>query len=437
MEINPWSNETYDDYQKLLDEFGIAPFRSHNLPDPPKLIRRGVVFGERGFEIIEKAIIEGKEFAILTGLVPSGKMHIGHKMVIDLVLYYQSLGAKVTLAVADIEGYGARAISFEEGRDVAIEEYILNYIALGLKEKDCEIYFQSRRKEVLDLAFILGAKTNLSEMKAIYGFKGESNMCHIFAPLVQVGDILHPQLEKFHGPIPTLVPVGVDQDPHIRLTRKLSQAHRLVNVKETKDGKIGVFGKSDDNIAQLLDRCQNALSKKNFSMFKKIIRYKALYVNDASTWDLAKIDEVVIPIEKEMGGYGFYPPASTYHRFMTGLTGGKMSSSAPESSIFLSDIPEEGYRKVIRAKTGGRQSLGEQREKGGEPDRCCIYELFLYHLLDDDDELLSIRERCLNGKLMCGECKKMAGEMMKDFLRDLAEKRENFRERLGNYLADD
>ena len=84
-----------------------------------------------------------------------------------------------------------------------------------------------------------------------------------------------------------------------------------------------------------------------------------------------------------------------------------------------------------------RQSLGEQREKGGEPDRCCIYELFLYHLLDDDDELLSIRERCLNGKLMCGECKKMAGEMMKDFLRDLAEKRENFRERLGNYLADD
>ena len=58
MEINPWSNETYDDYQKLLDEFGIAPFSFHNLPNPPKLIRRGVVFGERGFEIIEKAILE-------------------------------------------------------------------------------------------------------------------------------------------------------------------------------------------------------------------------------------------------------------------------------------------------------------------------------------------------------------------------------------------
>ena len=437
MDINPWSNNTFDDYQKVLDEFGITPFQWEKLPDPSKLFRRGIVFGQRGFELILGAIRNNKPFAILTGLAPSGKMHIGHKMVIDQVLYFQSLGAKVTLAVADIEAYGVRGTSLLDGRTIAIEEYLLNYIALGLKAQGCEIYFQSRREAVKDLAYSLGARTNLSEMSAIYGFKGDTNMCHIFAPLVQVGDILHPQLDEFHGPIPTLVPVGVDQDPHIRLTRKLAQAHRLVNVKETKDGKIGVFVKTEENVGPLLDRCQNALERIGFSMFKKIKRYKALYVNDASTWDLDRIDEAVIPIEKEMGGYAFYPPASTYHRFMTGLTGGKMSSSVPDSSIFLSDTPEEGSRKVARAMTGGRQSLREQKEEGGDPNKCSIYELFLYHLLDDDEELLTIWNRCKGGELMCGECKKRAGELIKTFLRELAAKRVGAQERLGEYLRED
>jgi len=186
----------------------------------------------------------------------------------------------------------------------------------------------------------------------------------------------------------------------------------------------------------LLDKCQTALERKNFTMFKKMVRYKALYINDASTWDLARIDEAVIPVELEMGGYGFYPPASSYHRFMTGLGGGKMSSSVPESSIFLSDSPEEGYKKIMRAKTGGRQSLAEQKKSGGEPHNCCVFELLIYHLLDDDEELMSVKEKCLAGELMCGQCKKNAGELMKDLLLDLAQKREKCRDRLGEYLSE-
>ncbi len=46
------------------------------------------------------------------------------------------------------------------------------------------------------------------------------------------------------------------------------------------------------------------------------------------------------------------PPTSTYHKFMTGLQGGKMSSSIPESYIALTDKPEDGAKKVMRAKTG-------------------------------------------------------------------------------------
>ena len=82
---------------------------------------------------------------------------------------------------------------------------------------------------------------NWSQIVATYGFDGATNMTHILSPLIQTGDILHVQLEKYGGIRPTLVPVGVDQDPHIRLCRDIAQAHRMYNVIKTKDNKIGVF----------------------------------------------------------------------------------------------------------------------------------------------------------------------------------------------------
>lgn len=60
-------------------------------------------------------------------------------------------------------------------------------------------------------------------LKAIYG---DRPIGLYMAALVQVGDILMPQLPEFGGPKPVLVPVGADQDPHVRLTRDLAAKHR-------------------------------------------------------------------------------------------------------------------------------------------------------------------------------------------------------------------
>ncbi|MEA3457206.1 MAG: tryptophan--tRNA ligase, partial [Candidatus Thermoplasmatota archaeon] len=102
MKIDPWSSATYQDYARLRDEFGIEEFDDalwNDLPNPHKLLRRGIVFGHRGFQLIHDAVTNDKPWAILTGLMPSGKMHLGHKMVIDEVIYYQSLGADIFIAV--------------------------------------------------------------------------------------------------------------------------------------------------------------------------------------------------------------------------------------------------------------------------------------------------------------------------------------------------
>jgi tryptophanyl-tRNA synthetase len=437
MKIDPWSSSTYQDYSRLRDEFGIEDFTEDlwkELPHPHKLLRRGVIFGHRGFQLIHDSVVNNKPWAILTGLMPSGKMHLGHKMVIDEVIYYQSIGADINIAVADIEAFATRGYSLEETEYYALNEYIPNYIALGLKPEKCRIYFQSKHQDVKDLAYILGKKTNWSQMQATYGFNGTSNMTHIFAPLVQTGDILHVQLDKYGGNRPTLVPVGVDQDPHIRLSRDIAQAHRLYNVTITKDNKIGVFVKIDKEISKLLDNAEKILNQLNFNKLKRITDYKAVYIQDAEEEDIPKIDEALALTEKKLGGYGFIQPSATFHRFITGLTGEKMSSSKPDSAIFLTDSPKDSTKKIMNAKTGGAVTLEEQKKHGGKPDECVIYELFLYHLIEDDEELQEIYNDCKNGKKMCGQCKKYAAKLMEKLLLDIQEKRKTAKEKIKKYL---
>jgi tryptophanyl-tRNA synthetase len=437
MKIDPWSSATYQDYARLRDEFGIEEFSEDlwkDLPHPHRLLRRGIVFGHRDFRRIHDAVLEGKPWAILTGLMPSGRMHLGHKMVIDEVIYYQSLGADIFIAVADIEAFATRGFTLEETKDLAVNEYIKNYIALGLHPERCRIYFQSRHDDVKDLAYLLGKKVNWSQMMATYGFNGSSNMAHIFSPLVQTGDILHVQLSKWGGVRPVLVPVGVDQDPHIRLSRDIAQAHRLFNVIKTRDQRIGVFVKVDVSVDSLLDHATSILTKLKFTKLQRISEYKALYVDDAKEKDIPMIDRELAVTEPSLGGYGFLQPSATFHRFMTGLTGDKMSSSKPESAIFLTDTPEEARKKIMQSKTGGAVTLEEQKKHGGKPEECVVYELFLYHLLEDDKELACIYQGCKNGEKLCGHCKKHAAELMGRLLTELAEKRKTAEKNIDQYL---
>ena len=146
--------------------------------------------------------------------------------------------------------------------------------------------------------------------------------------------------------------------------------------------------------------------------------------------------DIVRKIEINYGGYGFFPPSSTYHRFMSGLTGEKMSSSIPETYIALTENPKEASKKVKRAKTGGRATLDEQKKLGGEPENCTVYELMLFHLVEEDDQIKEIFEECKNGKRVCGDCKNLAADLMLNFLKEHQKERKRAEERLDEYGID-
>ena len=241
MKVTPWEVSGDINYDKLIKEFGISPLKE--LPqifNKELLFRRKFVFAHRDIQRILEAIKNKKKFVMMTGLMPSGKFHIGHMILAKQMIFYQKLGAKIYIAVADIESYNTRNQPFEESRKIAINEYITNYIALGLTPKNCEIYFQSNRSKdskkansYYRLQNILARYSTFNEFKAVYG---EITPGKMLSSLLQTSDMLHPQLPEFENQTPTLIPVGVDQDPHLRLARDISQRikdHKFIQLSST------------------------------------------------------------------------------------------------------------------------------------------------------------------------------------------------------------
>ncbi len=353
--VTPWEVQGEIDYERLLKEFGLQPL--HHLPaifQKNVLFRRGIIFAHRDFKPVVEAIEQKKPLVMMTGLMPSGKFHFGHKLVADQILFYQALGAKIYLTVADIEAYNSRNPNLKELKEIALKEYLTNYLALGLDLKKCDFYFQSQRSKdgkkanaYYSLASLLSRHATFNEFKAIYGEISPGKMS---SALLQAADMLHPQLPEFEGrPLPTVVPVGIDQDPHLRLARDLAQ------------------------------------------------RFKE---------------------------YSFLPLSSTYHTFLPGLGGGKMSSSNPQSYLALTDSPEEAALKIKKyAFSGGQPTLEEHRKKGGNPDVDVSFQMLRYGLEPDDQKLAEIEKNYRSGKLLSGELKQITIEKLTKFLREHQEKR--------------
>lgn len=214
--IDPWGSTLIEDYTKLIKDFHLEEFDVKLFPNPNRIMRRGAVFSGIGLKEISNAIKNKKPFYVLSGIMPSAeKIHFGNKMVVEMMSYFQKQGAETYILVADLEAQITRGVSLEEARKAALNFHIPAYIALGLDPKKTTFYFQSDNIEVMHAAYRYSKKVTQAQFNALYG---NSEPERIFAALTQVGDILYPQFKKR---MPCVVPVGVDQCPHMLLTRDI------------------------------------------------------------------------------------------------------------------------------------------------------------------------------------------------------------------------
>ena len=427
MEIDPWASKGIKNYDEICEKFGLEKIDSTKLPNPTHLHRRGIIFAHRDLDSILNAKKTGKPFGVLSGLMPSGQMHLGHKMVIDQAKWFQDLGGDVTIAVADLEAHATRGLSLEKCRKYAIEEYISNYAGMGLNPEKTSIYFQSERPIVQKMGFTLGTKTNLSEMEAIYGFTGKTSLAHVQSPLVQAGDIVHPQLDEYGGLRPIVVPVGIDQDPHIRLTRGMVSKTNWFNVNQNKTGNLTIGLSIQDNNQEIMgmredggidknqrkmivDKAISAINKAGYNELNSNPKHGTIDIKDATSENQNEIQHQLLSLERQLGGMGLMQPSSTYHQFAVGMTGGKMSSSQPETTIFLNDSMKSIEKKIKSSFSGGQATVEEHRAKGGNPDIDVAYQYLRYFFEEDDKELDNIREEYISGKLLTGEIKSICVE---------------------------
>ena len=233
MKVNPWEVEGSVDYEKLTKKFGTTKIPDSiykELQDCHPLLRRGIYFSHRDFDKWLKAHEEGKKVSVITGRGPSEKMHIGHLVPFLVAKSLQDkFGCDVYIPISDDEKFFIKKnLTFEESIKYS-EDNILDLIALGFDPKKTFIFEDFVYTDIYKYAAQISKRITYSMAKAIFGLTPEKNIGWSFYPAMQAAHILFPQFHsKKHI---SVVPVAIDQDPFIRLTRDIASQKDIALTK--------------------------------------------------------------------------------------------------------------------------------------------------------------------------------------------------------------
>ncbi|MEK6880172.1 MAG: tryptophan--tRNA ligase [Nanoarchaeota archaeon] len=222
--LTPWEVSGEIDYTKLIKEIGTERISDKIISRLKKchpLLRRGVYFSHRDFDKWLADYDKGKRVSVITGRGPSEKMHLGHLVPFLVAKSLQDeFNCEVFIPVSDDEKFYVKDISYEDVLKFA-EDNILDLIALGFKQGKTFIFQDFVYTDMYKYAARVAKKINYSTAKAVFGLKPENNVGWSFYPAMQAAHILFP--EFYRGKHMTVVPVGIDQDPFIRLTRDIAE----------------------------------------------------------------------------------------------------------------------------------------------------------------------------------------------------------------------
>ncbi len=222
--VTPWQVEGEIDYDKLIKRFGTQKISSQLLDrikkvagDDHFMLRRGIFFSHRDMNKILDEYEKGNKFFLYTGRGPSGHTHIGHLVPWVFAKWLQDkFNVNMYFQLTDDEKFFSKQnLKLEETKKFAYEN-ALDFIALGFKPKNTKIIIDTENiKTLYPIAAEVAKKINFSNTKAVFGFTNDTNIGMIFYTSLQSAPC-------FIEDKPVLIPLGVDQDPHFRLTRDVA-----------------------------------------------------------------------------------------------------------------------------------------------------------------------------------------------------------------------
>lgn len=153
----------------------------------------------------------------------SRDLNVGHIVPFYFAKYLQEqFGTLVYIPISDDEKYFLKDLSLDEISDHT-RENLLDLLAVGFDPERTRIIVDTADADVIyPLATAFAREVTQSTVEATYG--QPENIGLSFYPAVQASHLLLPQLVE--GRHPTMVPIAVDQDPHVRVCRDIAAKRR-------------------------------------------------------------------------------------------------------------------------------------------------------------------------------------------------------------------
>ncbi|NTV02308.1 MAG: tryptophan--tRNA ligase [Chlorobiaceae bacterium] len=299
---------------------------------------------------------------ILSGMRPTGKLHIGHYTgALENWIEQQNLlqpdGTRAYETCFLIADYHTLTTSLDTGSVYAHTiDMLIDWLAAGVDPDKSPVFRQSQVKEHAELFLIFSnlittarLERNPTLKEQVRDLNMESmSYGHLGYPVLQAADIL-----LYKG---NVVPVGEDQLPHVEITREIARK------------------------------------------FNSHFPHRIL-------------------------GEVFPEPSPKITKFsrLVGLDGKAKMSKSLGNTILLSDTPDEIASKMRNAVTDTQKV---RRNDPGRPEVCTVWSY--HQKFTKPEELPAIEEGCRSGSLGCVDCKKMCSAAISAELAPMLERRRQY-----------
>ena len=230
--VTPYQVKGKIDYARLRELFGteeispalLAEIRRLAGGELHPLLARGVYYSHRDLTALLQQYDSGRPFFLYSGRGPSGPLHTSHLLQFELCQWLQErFRAPMYIQITDDEKYWVRAgLTRAETESFGLEN-LVDILAVGFDPKRTHVFFDTRSIAALyPLAVDVAKRVNYSTVKAVFGFTPSTNIGLLFYTALQTAPCFYPSWVAGTS-VPCLIPCGIDQDPHFRVTRDIAE----------------------------------------------------------------------------------------------------------------------------------------------------------------------------------------------------------------------
>jgi tryptophanyl-tRNA synthetase len=231
--VTPYEVRGTIDYDRLREQFG-----TQSIDDPllerirelaggelHPLLRRKVYYSHRDLVQLLDGYVRGNRFFLYSGRGPSGPVHTAHLLAFDLCRWIQDrFKVPMYIQITDDEKFWLRpGTTRDETRSWGYEN-LLDILAVGFDPARTRVFFDTRSIGTMySLAVDVAKRIPYSTVKAVFGFPPATNIGLVFYTALQTVPAFYPSWRSGR-PVPCLIPCGIDQDPHFRVTRDIAES---------------------------------------------------------------------------------------------------------------------------------------------------------------------------------------------------------------------